>query len=145
MMAGVSEDFWIHPDRRPAPASSPFSAHTCSVGIEHVHAPAADPGRLLTEFFLGCYAVTMKALRGRSVEASKIGQILSPKFRPNFDRCSCVRYCANGCGPKMKKARSSFIYNALRALRSGGLGGNRTPDTRIFSPLLYRLSYQALF
>ncbi len=25
----------------------------------------------------------------------------------------------------------------------GGLGGNRTPDTRIFSPLLYQLSYQA--
>jgi hypothetical protein len=25
----------------------------------------------------------------------------------------------------------------------GGLGRNRTADTRIFSPLLYRLSYQA--
>jgi hypothetical protein len=23
-----------------------------------------------------------------------------------------------------------------------GAGGNRTPDTRIFSPLLYRLSYR---
>ncbi len=27
----------------------------------------------------------------------------------------------------------------------GGLGRNRTTDTRIFSPLLYRLSYQAVF
>jgi hypothetical protein len=25
----------------------------------------------------------------------------------------------------------------------GGLGRNRTTDTRIFNPLLYRLSYQA--
>ena len=30
-----------------------------------------------------------------------------------------------------------------QALVSGGLGRNRTTDTRIFSPLLYRLSYQA--
>ena len=28
-------------------------------------------------------------------------------------------------------------------LQSGGLGRNRTADTRIFSPLLYRLSYLA--
>ncbi len=26
----------------------------------------------------------------------------------------------------------------------GGLGRNRTADTRIFNPLLYRLSYQAI-
>ena len=30
-------------------------------------------------------------------------------------------------------------------LLNGGLGRNRTADTRIFSPLLYRLSYQAYF
>ncbi len=30
-----------------------------------------------------------------------------------------------------------------RLIRNGGLGRNRTADTRIFSPLLYRLSYQA--
>ena len=29
------------------------------------------------------------------------------------------------------------------ALKSGGQGGNRTPDTGIFNPLLYRLSYLA--
>ena len=27
----------------------------------------------------------------------------------------------------------------------GGPGRNRTTDTRIFNPLLYRLSYQAMF
>ena len=30
-------------------------------------------------------------------------------------------------------------------LHHGGLGRNRTADTRIFSPLLYRLSYQAFY
>jgi hypothetical protein len=29
--------------------------------------------------------------------------------------------------------------------KSGGPGRNRTTDTRIFNPLLYRLSYQAIF
>lgn len=29
-------------------------------------------------------------------------------------------------------------------LITGGVGGNRTPDTRIFNPLLYRLSYRAI-
>ena len=28
--------------------------------------------------------------------------------------------------------------------QNGGLGRNRTTDTRIFNPLLYRLSYQAI-
>lgn len=27
---------------------------------------------------------------------------------------------------------------------NGGARGNRTPDTRIFNPLLYRLSYRAI-
>ena len=30
------------------------------------------------------------------------------------------------------------------ALGFGGLGRNRTTDTRIFNPLLYQLSYQAV-
>ncbi len=29
-------------------------------------------------------------------------------------------------------------------MKFGGLGRNRTTDTRIFNPLLYQLSYQAL-
>ncbi len=30
-------------------------------------------------------------------------------------------------------------------MNTGGLGRNRTTDTRIFNPLLYRLSYRAMF
>jgi len=30
-----------------------------------------------------------------------------------------------------------------RSAPNGGVGGNRTPDTWIFSPLLYQLSYHA--
>ena len=30
-----------------------------------------------------------------------------------------------------------------RRMKTGGLGRNRTTDTRIFNPLLYQLSYQA--
>lgn len=33
---------------------------------------------------------------------------------------------------------------ALGRLEFGGLGRNRTTDTRIFNPLLYQLSYRAL-
>lgn len=33
--------------------------------------------------------------------------------------------------------------NDLLGLHSGGLGRNRTIDTRIFNPLLYQLSYRA--
>jgi hypothetical protein len=31
----------------------------------------------------------------------------------------------------------------MKGLVSGGLGRNRTTDTRIFNPLLYQLSYRA--
>ena len=33
----------------------------------------------------------------------------------------------------------------MQAFKFGGPGRNRTTDTRIFNPLLYRLSYQAIF
>ena len=33
---------------------------------------------------------------------------------------------------------------ALGRINTGGLGRNRTTDTRIFNPLLYQLSYQAV-
>ena len=36
-----------------------------------------------------------------------------------------------------KQASACFCLN-------GGLGRNRTNDTRIFSPLLYRLSYETI-
>ena len=32
----------------------------------------------------------------------------------------------------------------LILVKTGGLGRNRTADTRLFRPLLYRLSYQAV-
>jgi hypothetical protein len=35
-------------------------------------------------------------------------------------------------------------YIAVRLSKFGGRGQNRTADTRIFNPLLYRLSYPAL-
>ena len=35
------------------------------------------------------------------------------------------------------------VLKKLEKLYSGGPGQNRTADTRIFSPLLYQLSYQA--
>jgi hypothetical protein len=40
----------------------------------------------------------------------------------------------------MKKAHISVGF-----LNAGGRSGNRTCDTRIFNPLLYRLSYPASF
>ncbi len=47
---------------------------------------------------------------------------------------------------QMHKVYSYFSRNFLKEknLERSGWGGNRTPDTRIFSPLLYRLSYPAL-
>ncbi len=40
----------------------------------------------------------------------------------------------------MKKPESDELSGFLH---SGGLGRNRTIDTRIFNPLLYQLSYRA--
>ena len=45
----------------------------------------------------------------------------------------------------MEFSRERRVCNALKSLRvGGGQGQNRTADTRIFSPLLYRLSYLAI-
>jgi hypothetical protein len=41
------------------------------------------------------------------------------------------------CHPKLKVVPD-------RRAKDGGEKGNRTPDTRIFSPLLYQLSYLAV-
>ena len=35
------------------------------------------------------------------------------------------------------------LYSSIIFIHHGGSSGNRTSDTRIFSPLLYRLSYEA--
>ena len=46
--------------------------------------------------------------------------------------------------PENKKELQAEARNSLYFLRVlGGPGRNRTTDTRIFNPLLYRLSYQA--
>ena len=51
---------------------------------------------------------------------------------------------ATRASPK-KNALQTKACNPLISLRIlGGLGRNRTTDTRIFNPLLYRLSYQAV-
>jgi len=42
----------------------------------------------------------------------------------------------------MQKSPESLL---IQGFESGGLGRNRTADTRIFNPLLYRLSYRAFF
>lgn len=44
---------------------------------------------------------------------------------------------------QMQNAKSKTDAEASVLLESGGLGRNRTADTRIFNPLLYRLSYRA--
>jgi hypothetical protein len=44
---------------------------------------------------------------------------------------------------KPSKMQKACIAASL--MNTGGPGRNRTTDTRIFNPLLYRLSYQAIF
>ena len=50
-----------------------------------------------------------------------------------------VRLTRSTNDPENKKAS----VRTLRLSRFGGLGQNRTADTRIFNPLLYQLSYRA--
>ena len=45
--------------------------------------------------------------------------------------------------PPAKEAVVFFDLMSLQQFTGNGQGGNRTPDTRIFSPLLYQLSYLA--
>ena len=53
-----------------------------------------------------------------------------------------MRIARPDASPENKKAaRGDLCFDAT--LRSGGRGGNRTPDTGIFNPLLYQLSYPA--
>ena len=50
-----------------------------------------------------------------------------------------MRVTRSKSDPEKKKAP----VRTLRLSRFGGLGQNRTADTRIFNPLLYQLSYRA--
>ena len=51
------------------------------------------------------------------------------------NRCVSYGRCEDG---RLNDEPTVWIYEM-----SGGLGRNRTTDTRIFNPLLYQLSYQA--
>mgnify|MGYP001454431082 FL=1 len=42
------------------------------------------------------------------------------------------------------KQKRQLVYKLAFSIIHGGLGQNRTADTRIFNPLLYRLSYLAV-
>ena len=44
-------------------------------------------------------------------------------------------------GAKLAGRLRSEAYHQVGALKNGAQGRNRTTDTRIFNPLLYRLSY----
>lgn len=44
---------------------------------------------------------------------------------------------------QQKTCDRSQVSGLLTDHRNGGRGGNRTPDTGIFNPLLYQLSYPA--
>jgi hypothetical protein len=54
---------------------------------------------------------------------------------------SLAQPAGNTAGLPKKTPRSR---EAAEAFESGGLGRNRTTDTRIFNPLLYQLSYRAV-
>ena len=47
-------------------------------------------------------------------------------------------------GPRARGGDFHSTFSLLREVGGGGWGGNRTPDTRIFSPLLCQLSYPAV-
>ena len=49
------------------------------------------------------------------------------------------------CATQETKQRGlHFCKPLIHATFNGGRGGNRTPDTGIFNPLLYQLSYPAV-
>ena len=59
-------------------------------------------------------------------------------FSPDFARC--VQKASNFGGRGKRKISNKLSINKLEIL-SSGTTRNRTGDTRIFSPLLYQLSY----
>ncbi len=53
-----------------------------------------------------------------------------------------MRIARQSESPETEKAAHGGLSSS-DTLHSGGRGGNRTPDTGIFNPLLYQLSYPA--
>src|SRR5690606_37211277 len=65
-----------------------------------------------------------------------------PVRAPESTRVGASETSRNRGVVPQKRQRPS-IWPGLPSLFDGGQGGNRTPDTGIFNPLLYRLSYLA--
>ena len=103
-----------------------------------------------------CYQQTLNKKRCFSKKAANTKQVflLSTVERLTSLRVETVtKENANAIGEKSPNENCRNLaqnvekpQNPKRALRLvviGGLGRNRTTDTRIFNPLLYRLSYRA--
>ena len=88
--------------------------------MEHIHPPPKEP----SSFTQDKPSVSLWPLR--EVHSSFPADIFRPLFLPNL--CS---------------AAAVFSRSGGEGLESGGKSRNRTGDTRIFSPLLYQLSYLA--
>jgi hypothetical protein len=69
--------------------------------------------------------------------ASKYKVVLA--IRKSSHLCELFKLAAVGKITQLKFCKSAFNSFA----KFGGRSGNRTCDTRIFNPLLYRLSYPA--
>src|SRR5438128_1438813 len=60
-----------------------------------------------------------------------------------FERTAACAACANRTKDGITPGRFERTAACAACAKSGGQGRNRTTDTRIFSPLLYQLSYLA--
>ena len=69
-----------------------------------------------------------------------------PTIHPNSPIGSTLDFLTSLAQNEQPKRRTAKLRNALRAFQSfvRGATRNRTGDTRIFSPLLYQLSYGTL-
>ena len=57
--------------------------------------------------------------------------------------CTLSGYSVGAHGLNVTTKRKTVALNSMLRFPCGGLGQNRTADTRIFNPLLYQLSYRA--
>ena len=64
---------------------------------------------------------------------------------PTVNRKYLCDHIFDRIAQELHKAQRPAVRKHMQAVDLyGGLGRNRTTDTRIFNPLLYQLSYQAL-
>src|SRR5687767_12842406 len=75
----------------------------------------------------------VRTMRERDAAQCSIARIAIANHRGSRTR--------NRHGPPFQKRQRPASLRAFR--ENGGQGGNRTPDTGIFNPLLYQLSYLA--